>query len=282
MQAKVPFKTNMAMIAIVAVCGVVAVILHFVAGAFPIEFFAFPMNLVVAALWLLALSELYRRRAESKVAEFMLSQQATYLSLVFSVVGGVAVGIAHTKLTQSWWFVAMMLFVMSHIVMITLRGWRNQQGVRWRFLFNHAGLLLALFAGFWGAPDVEELRVPLVEGRPTSEAYVREGQSLPLGYEMELLDFESSYFENGVPSDYVAEVKIDGAEVTLRVNNPYCYRLGEDIYLVNYEKDLAGRTHCIVQIVRDPWQLAMTVGVVMMLVGAVLMFLQGARKGAKL
>ena len=282
MQAKAPSKTYVAMIAIVAIGGVVASILQLVAGSFPIEFFAFPMNIVVAALWLFALSELYRRRTESKVAKFMLSQQATYLALIFSVVAGVAVGVAHTELTQSWWFVAMLLFVMSHIAMITLRGWRNPQGVRWRFLLNHAGLLLALFAGFWGAPDVEELRVPLVEGRPTSEAYVREGQSQPLGYELELRDFASSYFENGVPSDYVADVKIDGAEVALRVNSPYRYRLGEDIYLVNYEKDLAGRTRCIVQIVRDPWQVAMTVGVVMMLVGAMLMFLQGARKGAQL
>ena len=282
MQAKAPFKTIMTMIAIVAVCGVIAAILQVVAGSFPVEFFAFPMNVVVAALWLLALSELYRRRAESKVAKFLLSQQATYLALIFSVIGGVAVGTAHTELTQSWWFVAMSLFVMSHVVMITLRGWRNQQGVRWRFLLNHAGLLLALFAGFWGAPDVKELRASLVEGRPTSEAYVREGQSLPLGYELELCDFASSYFENGVPSDYVADVKIDGADVTLRVNSPYRYRLGEDIYLVNYDKDLAGRTHCIVQIVRDPWQVAMTAGVVMMLLGAVMMFLQGARRGTQL
>ena len=275
-------KTNLAMVAVIAIVATATLILQVVVGDFPIEFFAFPMNLIVAALWLLLLSELYRRRANSPIAKFMLSQQATYLALICAVVGGVAVGVSHTTLTQMWWFVVMLLFVMSHLVMITLRGWRNKQGVRWRFLLNHAGLLLALFAGFWGAADVEELRVPLVEGRPTSEAYVCEGRAIPLGYEMELLDFESAYYDNGTPSDYAAEVRIGGVTTTLRVNSPHRYRLGEDIYLVNYEKDLAGRTRCVVQIVRDPWQVALAVGIAMMLAGAMMMFLQGARKGVEL
>ena len=264
-------------IVIVAIVVVVSALLQVALGDFPVAFFAFPMNLVVAALWLLLLSELYRRRTNSPIAKFLLSQQATYLSLIFAVVGGVAVGVAHAEVARMWWFLAMLLFVMSHLVVITLRGWRNQRGIRWRFLLNHAGLLVALFAGFWGAADVKELRVELVEGRPVNEAYLLDGRTLPLDYEMELLDFDSLYFENGTPSDYVARVRLDSNEATLRVNNPYRVRVGEDIYLVNYEKDLAGRTHCVVQIVRDPWQIALAVGIVMMLAGAMLMFLQGAR-----
>lgn len=268
-------------IVIVAIVLAVSALLQVALGDFPIAFFAFPMNLVVAALWLLLLSELYRRRANSPIAKFLLSQQATYLALLCAVVGCVTVGVAHAEIARSWWFVAMLLFVMSHLVMITLRGWRNHEGIRWRFLLNHAGLLVALFAGFWGAADVEELRIPLVEGHPTSEAYIREDRTIPLGYEMELLDFESAYYENGTPSDFAAEVKVDGVTTTLRVNSPYRYRFGEDIYLVNYEKDLVGRTRCVVQIVRDPWQVALVVGIVMMLAGVMLMFLQGARKGVE-
>ena len=65
------------------------------------------------------------------------------------------------------------------------------------------------------------------------------------------------------------------------MNSPYRYRWGENIYLVNYEKDLAGRTRCIVQVVRDQWATAMAVGICMMLAGAFLMFLQGVRKGVQ-
>jgi hypothetical protein len=252
--------------------------LQYAFGDFSVEFFAFPMNVVVMAVWLLLLVELYRHRNGSTVAKYMLSMESTYLSLVLVAVGGVVAGVVAELPTRKWWFVAAMLFAMSHLALVTLRGWRNAAGVRWRFLLNHAGLLLALGAGFWGAPDVEELRLPLVEGRPCSEAYVREGRSIPLGYEMTLLDFEATYYANGTPSDFEARVDIAGEEVTLRVNSPYRYRLGEDIYLVNYEKDLAGRTRCIVQIVRDDWSPIMAVGVAMMLVGALLMFLQGARK----
>lgn len=281
MQEKAHQKTHLVAVAVVAVVAAAAALLQAVVGAFPIEFFAFPMNIVVAVLWLLLLSELYRRHTNSPIAKFLLSQQATYLALICAVVGGVAVGVAHAEIARSWWFLAMLLFVMSHLVMITLRGWRNREGVRWRFLLNHAGLLVALFAGFWGAADVEELRVPLVAGRPTAEAYVREGRTILLDYEMELLDFESAYYDNGTPSDFAAEVKVDGVVTTLRVNSPYRVRLGEDIYLVNYEKDLVGRTRCVVQIVRDPWQAVLAAGIAMMLAGAMLMFLQGARKGVE-
>ena len=281
MQAVKSHSTALVTTAVVAVGVVVTFALQIAIGDFPVGFFTFPMNVVVAALWLLALTELYRRRRESAVAKYMLSMWATYLSLALAVVCGVVAGVMAELPTRKWWFVAALLFVMSHLVLVTLRGWRNADGVRWRFLLNHAGLLLALGAGFWGAPDVEELRLPLVEGRPTSDAYVSDGRSIPLGYEMSLLDFEAAYYDNGTPSDFAARVAIAGEEVTLRVNSPYHYRWGEDIYLVNYEKDLAGRTRCIVQVMRDRWATIIAAGVAMMLVGALLMFLQGARKGVQ-
>lgn len=281
MQAVKSYHTALVTLALVAVGAVVASILQVAVGDFPVEFFAFPMNVVVAALWLLALAELYRHRRESVVAKYILSMRATYLSLALAAVCGVAAGVMAELPTRRWWFVAALLFVMSHLVLVTMRGWRNAEGVRWRFLLNHAGLLLALGAGFWGAPDVEELRLPLVEGCPSVEAYVREGRSVPLGYEMSLLAFEAEYYDNGTPSDFAARVDVAGEEVTLRVNSPYRYRLGEDIYLVSYEKDLAGRVRCIVQVVRDGWASVVAIGVAMMLAGALLIFLQGARKGVQ-
>ena len=274
-------RTALVTTAIVVVGAVVTSILQTILGDFPVAFFAFPMNVVVVVLWLLVLADLYRRRRESPLAKYMLSMWATYLSLILAVVCGAVVGVVGELPTHKWWFVMAILFVMSHLLLVTLRGWRNVEGVRWRFLLNHTGLLIALGAGFWGAPDIAELRLPLVEGRPTSEAYVRDGKSIPLGYEMTLLDFDVAYHNNGTPSDFAARVAVADEEVTLRVNSPYRYRWGENIYLVNYEKDLAGRTRCIVQVVRDKWATIMAAGVAMMLVGALLMFLQGVRKGVQ-
>ena len=274
-------RTALVTTAIVVVGAVVTSILQTTLGDFPVAFFAFPMNVVVVVLWLLVLADLYRRRRESPLAKYMLSMWATYLSLILAVVCGAVVGVVGELPTHKWWFVMAILFVMSHLLLVTLRGWRNVEGIRWRFLLNHTGLLIALGAGFWGAPDIAELRLPLVEGCPTSEAYVRDGKSVPLGYEMTLLDFDVAYHNNGTPSDFAARVAVADEEVTLRVNSPYRYRWGENIYLVNYEKDIAGRTRCIVQVVRDRWATAMAAGVAMMLVGALLMFLQGVRKGVQ-
>jgi hypothetical protein len=65
-------------------------------------------------------------------------------------------------------------------------------------------------------------------------------------------------------------VAVDDKVVDIEVNSPYSQRFGEDIYLVNYASE-----GCVLQIVREPWRGVTAVGVVVMLLGAVVLFLQG-------
>lgn len=141
------------------------------------------------------------------------------------------------------------------------------------------GLWLALFAGFFGSSDTQVLRIPLYKGEPAREAFDMNGASYYLDYEMELRSFSVEYYSNGRPSRFAADVRLGNEETVLEVNHPYSYRLGEDVYLTGY--DVAGGNdskYCILQVVVQPWKYVMVAGILMMLAGAVLLFINGPRK----
>ena len=104
-----------------------------------------------------------------------------------------------------------------------------------------------------------------------------DGTATNLDYTLRLADFDVEYNASGVPEQYRADIEVDNKIVTLEVNDPYKVRFGERIYLMNFERGEQG-VRLVVQIVRQPWQGVMVVGIVMMIFGALLMFLGGAKR----
>lgn len=244
-------------------------VVQWVFGDFPLWLFASPMNLLVGALWLVALCEGYRRRATSVVVQYLLSAEATYIALAVAAVIAVVLGLQSEPTTTSWPIVGGFAYVQSVLTLVILRGWRNEGGVRWRFLITHCGLWLAITSSFLGAPDKQILRVQ-ADSTPTREAINERGERSYLNYEIQLDNFEIEHAEDGTPKQFCAAVAIDGKVVEIEVNSPYSQRYGEDIYLVSYEAN-----RCILQIVREPWRIVTATGVVMLLLGALMLFLQG-------
>ena len=255
----------------------IATLMQLLVGNVPVEIFRFPLNLIIAAVWLYIIVELYRSRQRSAVAQYLLSPMATWLSVSIVVVACVVMGLQRHPAVMSFPFAVATLFVLTHLAMVILRGWRNTAGIRWRFILNHVGLWLVLFAGFWGAPDSDIIRTLVYTDAPTDEAYYEDGRMKLLGYEMQLVDFRADFFDNGTPSAYEADVLIGGSKVTLSVNHPYARTWSEDIYLTSYEPH-NGSVVCVLQVVRHPWKWPMAAGIIMLIAGAVLMFIQGPKK----
>ena len=241
---------------------------------FPIVFFRFPMNIILMALWLYGVVELYRRGAKSVVARYLLSVSATVTSIFVLAVGCIVMGLQRRPATDSYLFLMAILFALTQLTMVTLRGWRNSRGVRWLFLLCHAGLLLVLAAGFWGAPDKDVMRMR-VTAEPSREMLYENGSRGVVDYTLALKDLRVEYYSNGTPSSYEADVEVADRVVTLSVNHPYRVSMGEHIYLTSVDEK--GST-CIVQLVRQPWQKITLAGIVMLIAGAVLMFLRGPRR----
>lgn len=239
-------------------------------------FFAFPLNLFLAAIWAVGWGLIWKNRRESAVIRFLLSPSATISSLILLVVACLWIGLSgNREFAQSIVFVLILLYVQTVLFLVTLRGWRpNGKSIRWRFLLIHAGLLLALGAGFWGSPDSLEMRMYSVKGETAREAYLFDGSRQVLDYELTLQESKAEYSSDGKPVHYEAVVSIDGAQpVQITVNHPYNVKFGEDIYLINVSED-----GCILQIVREPWRYFALAGIVMLLIGAFLLFIKGPQR----
>ena len=263
----------------------VAFALQFLTGNIPFSFLAFPLNLILALIWASIMVSVWKMRRKSLFVEFMLSKGATVSSIVLFLGFSLAIGISgQRELVSTWIFAAVMLYFQTVLLFVILRGWRAQTAtgarigaVRWRFLLNHVGILLAVSSAFWGAPDTEVLRIRAIRDLPVREAFSMDGTVGWLPFEVTLKEFKIETYSNGVPSMYEARVNVDGEAVVLKVNKPYNVSLGKDLYLVGFD-NMHGGDSCILQVVYEPWRYAALAGVVMMLAGAFLLFAGGPRR----
>lgn len=250
-------------------------VLHFLLGPVPVGFFAFPLNVIMMLLWTVVLFWLWNRQRKSLFVIYMLSPSATFWAIGLLLVFSLAVGFTGMRwLVQTWPFFFVMTYFITVLTFVILRGWRAATPtgarlgeVRWRFLFLHVGLLLAIVSAYIGAPDNVERQMRIFKGGSGH------------GANMELVDFHLDSYANGVPSDYRADMVIDGEEVCLRVNHPYSRGFGEDVYLVGYDKAAGAESdYCVIQIVRQPWKYGVAAGIVILLTGCLLMFIGGPRR----
>lgn len=262
----------------------VSVVLQVLTGSFPVSTMAFPLNAILCLIWMTSNVLLWIHHRKSGYVRFMLSPQATFLAIGLLLIAATVIGFTGIRdIVATWPFICVLLYSQTVLLFVILRGWRRQgkdmtdpATVRWRFLLTHTGLLIAVGAGFWGAPDEETLRLSLRQDVPVSEAYDMKGRVKWLDYVVCLEEFNVEYGPQGMPSEYSADVFIDRQSVTLKVNHPFSVRLGETVYLAGFDSARDGS--CVVQIVREPWKYGVLVGIVMMLASALMLFVKGPER----
>lgn len=275
-----------------------AVAMQLLTGNFPVSFLAFPLNIIFAAIWLFILWILYKEYKSSVLTRFLCSSQTSALSIGLFISGCLVIGLfpqlsdatAKThggilaslgcyNFMTSWIFIAILFLLLSNLGMITIHAFQHRKEARWRFILNHTGLWLALFAGFFGSSDTQTLRIPIYKDEPAREAFDMNGAAHYLDYEIELDSFAVEYYPNGRPSRFAANVRLGNEHALLEVNHPYAYRLGEDVYLTGYDVMKGNDSeYCILQVVKQPWKYVIVAGILMMLAGAILLFINGPKK----
>ena len=263
----------------------VALALQILTGNIPLSFLTFPLNLILALIWVLVMVSVWKTRKKSLFVGFMLSRGATVSAILLFLAFSLVVGISgERELVSSWVFAAVMLYLQTVLLFVILRGWRAQTAtgarlgaVRWRFLLNHVGILLAVSSAFWGAPDTEVLRVRAIQDVPVRQAVSMDGIPESLPFEILLSEFKTETWSNGVPSMFEAKLLVNGENVVLKVNEPYNVSFGKDLYLVGFDS-MYDSGSCILQVVYEPWRYGALAGVVMMLAGAFLLFVGGPRR----
>lgn len=232
-----------------------------------IDIFAFPLNVILLLIWTGAVITSWRNARQSAFVRFMLRPAATITAIAITLIFSLIIGITgYTSLVTSCAFIFVLLYFQTVLAYVILRGWRRNGNVRWRFVFLHFGLLLAVASSFWSAPDNMTYRTKAVKDMPVSEVYTADGKREWLEYEIELKGLDSER----------ADVIVDGHRVNLEVNHPYSVSLAETVYLTGIDKKYGDS--CVLQIVYEPCRYVTLAGIVMMLIGAMLLFINGPRK----
>lgn len=269
-------------------------------GNFPFAFFAFPLDALIALLWVGVMAYSYKEKQSSPLVRLWLSPQCTYWTLGWFIAGCLVIGLFPQlsardiaeksdifsrlgcyNFTSSWIFVTGLFALLTHLGMITLRRCFHPGRNRWRFVLNHAGLWLALFGGVVGSAEEQTLRIKVLRDAPNNEAFTEQGARVYLPETLQLTDFVVEHYPNGAPRHFSAEVSVDGKQVHLEVNHPYAANWAEDYYLTSYDVQSPQPQYCVVQIVREPMKYLMWTGIVMMLAGSCLLFLAGPDRQKK-
>lgn len=232
------------------------------------DILAFPTNLLLAALWVAICCMTWKR------FRFLASPAAVISSILLFMGSCIWIGVSgNVAFTGSVFFIIVMLYLMTVLLCVLLRGWKTASGkLRYHFILHHAGLLIALGSAFWGSPDNRQMRMMLHEGETSSAAVHMNGKQSTLKDEISLISIECERYENGTPMQYTATISIDEQTHSIQVNHPLSRGIGEDIYLVG-----TGDDYCILEIVNEPWKYFALVGIIMMIAGAVILFIKGPR-----
>lgn len=273
-------------------------LLQILFGYIPAGFYSFPVNLIIAMLWIFGMFHLERNCRESTTTAVLSSGHMAILVLCMIAVGALITGLftqmspekaasmggfagkmGFYNFTGTWTFSVILFWFLTNLGMVTIRRIISKnRNMRWRFFLNHAGLWLAVFACFIGKADETTLSIPVFRNLTNRTAYNQEGRPVLLDREFTLRDFNMALYENGAPKRYTATIGCGNESFILEVNRPLSSGFGEDIYLSGYDTENITPEYCTLLIVRQPYKWLILAGIIMTMAGAVLMFTGGIKR----
>lgn len=152
-----------------------------------------------------------------------------------------------------------------------------------RFRVIHLGMLIMVWAGFWGSPDVTKAQMTL-DQTPSNIAHTHDGHALLLPFQLSLDEFTIDHYDDGVsPRQFTSKLSATGLngqdvsnpgatdagssvkKLTTSVNHPARYH-GYRIYQASY-----GSNYTVLELVKDPWLPLVYLGMVLMATGCAAM-----------
>ena len=235
--------------------------------------FAFPSGLALGAAVVALLYVVERRWGRCKAVERARSPHAACLLLgltaAYVVAGGLLPALA--DFSSSWPFVTLLSALEMHLALVIIHRLRSFHfRCDLAFILVHAGLWLALFSGMAGAADTRKTDIFVTVQ--------------PAGRSPRLLSFDIDRNPaDGSPIQYSATVVMDGDTIGVAVNSPYSASIADDIYLVDFDTDMATGevTYCVLQNVHQPWKYPLLAGIVMLLTGTLALTLRKRKEAER-
>lgn len=186
---------------------VTGLILQLATGNVDTAFFRFPVNLLFGGAYLVLLLVLHLLNRRNVALRWFSGLEASITSLCFWLVlvvlmgltpqvsptehpaGGLIARLGFDRMTSSWPFVLLFLYVLTVLGLVTMRRLSRFRPKDIPFALNHAGLFITLWAAILGNGDLRRLRMPVTEGAAEWRATDETGGMVELPLAIELKNF---------------------------------------------------------------------------------------------
>jgi len=256
------------------------------------EAFAWPVNGIVLAGFMVMLTAMVYLRKKVYAFQWMSTYQAAIPAMVYAVALTIIMGVTRQQVNGTWinnmlsfWPFVLIYVYITVILGLTihcrLRKIFKGQGSINRdvpFLLNHLGLFIALTMATLGNADMQRVKMICGVGEPEWRVLDKDGAIKEMPIAIELKKFIMESYEDGKPKRYASEVQIltksgKNIETTIDVNKPYEVD-GWKIYQYGYDTQMGAQSQIsILELVCDPWLPWVYAGFYMMLAGAAFMTL---------
>ena len=255
--------------------------------------FAWPVNLVVLALLLLAIGLMFACRRKVYAFEWMMHSGAAVPCLVYAASLTIVMGLLPqvrtggvpwlSQMLRFWPFVLIWTWMMLISALAALNHLRRWKVKEIPFILNHLGVVIAIVSATLGSADTQSLQLTAFTGEPEWRAVDDDGTVHEPGLAIELHQFMMEEYPDHTPKRFASDVSIyteNGKNIrgTVEVNKPLKVN-GWKIYQYGYDVTRGPESaYSVFQLVRDPWILWVYIGIFMMIAGALCLMLFMAPK----
>ena len=182
---------------------VIGVLLQMAVGAIDWNLFAYPVNVIVLVVYVIALIAMHLLRKRVYLFEWLSHYSAAVSALLWVVIMTVVMGLIRqapsghasmdllgfSQMISSWPFVLLYFWMVTALGMAILRVCIPFKWSRLSFLLNHIGLFVALIAATLGNADMQRLKMTTRAGNAEWRATDDKGHMIELPLAIELKDF---------------------------------------------------------------------------------------------
>lgn len=178
----------------------VGLLLQYTAGPIDWSAFAFPVNAIVLALYLLLLIIIYALRHRVRLFSFLFTVEAAVPTLIYAAILTVAMGLTRqvapheraidpiglTRMLSFWPFVLIYARLAGIVGLIAIRQILHFRLREVPSLLSHIGLFIAIVAATLGSADMERVKLKATTDMPEWRATHDQGfMELPLAIQLE-------------------------------------------------------------------------------------------------
>lgn len=182
---------------------VIGILLQMAVGAIDWNLFAYPVNVIVLVVYVIALIAMHLLRKRVYLFGWLSHYSAAVSALLWVVIMTVVMGLIRqapsghasvdllgfSQMISSWPFVLLNFWMVTALGMTILRAGYPFKWSRLSFLLNHIGLFVALIAATLGNADMQRLQMTTRVGNAEWRATDDKGHMIELPLAIELKDF---------------------------------------------------------------------------------------------